>query len=140
MMNRVAVAFISFVCGSALGLEGARHLLAPSAGAGYSTEMLVRQDLQNLPGQEALVFSSTWSPGARLPWHMHPRGHEFTLVIEGEQTFHLADGVVKKVKAGEVIYTPPDEPHFGENATDKPSKTVVFRIKEKSQPIMVELK
>ena len=65
MMNRLAVTLISFVCGTAFGLGGSRHLLAQSAGAGYSTEMLVRQDLQNLPGQEALVFMSTWAPGAR---------------------------------------------------------------------------
>jgi uncharacterized RmlC-like cupin family protein len=46
----------------------------------------------------------------------------------------------KVVKAGEAIYTPPNTPHYGRNATDKESKTVVVRIKAKNQPVMVELK
>jgi hypothetical protein len=44
MMNRVAMALMSFVGGTALGLGGSQHLLPRAAGAGYSTEMLVRQD------------------------------------------------------------------------------------------------
>ena len=138
-MKRNAVVLLSFVCGSGLGLLGSQLLLAQSRNTGYSTEMLVRTDLQNIPEQEALVFVSTWAPGSRLPMHIHPNAHEFTYVVAGEQTFHFAGGVVKTVKAGEVIYTAPNVPHFGENATDKWSKTVVFRIKEKSQPIMVEV-
>ena len=44
------------------------------------------------------------------------------------------------VKAGEVIHTPPNVAHYGRNTTDRLSKTVVVRIKEKSEPIMVEVK
>jgi uncharacterized RmlC-like cupin family protein len=44
------------------------------------------------------------------------------------------------VKAGEALYTPPNTPHFGRNATDKASKTLVVRIKDKDQPVMVEVK
>jgi quercetin dioxygenase-like cupin family protein len=61
-------------------------------------------------------------------------------VIEGEQTFEI-DGVgTRVVKAGEAIYTPPNTPHFGRNATDKESKTIVIRIKAKDQPVAVEVK
>jgi quercetin dioxygenase-like cupin family protein len=106
----------------------------------YVTKQILQTDLNNLPGQEALIFTSTWQPGFRLPLHMHPNGHEFTFVIEGEQTFEV-DGVgTKVVKAGEVLYTPPNTPHFGRNATDKISKTLVVRIKDKDKPIMVEVK
>jgi uncharacterized RmlC-like cupin family protein len=44
------------------------------------------------------------------------------------------------VKAGEVVYTPPNTPHFGRNATDKESKTIVIRIKAKDQPVATEVK
>jgi quercetin dioxygenase-like cupin family protein len=68
-----------------------------------------------------------------------PNGQEFTFVIEGEQVFEI-DGVgTKVVKAGEVLYTPPNTPHFGRNATSKTSKTLVIRIKDKKEPIMVEV-
>ena len=29
----------------------------------YSTNQILRTDLNNLPGQELLIFSSTWQPG-----------------------------------------------------------------------------
>jgi uncharacterized RmlC-like cupin family protein len=51
------------------------------------------------------------------------------------------DGIgTKDVKAGEVLYAPPNTPHFGHNATDKISSTRVLRIKDTDKPIMVEVK
>ena len=67
-------------------------------------------------------------------------GHELVYVIEGEQTFEIEGVGTKVVKAGEVVYTPPDTPHFGRNATDKVSKTLVIRIKDKDKPVMTEVK
>jgi quercetin dioxygenase-like cupin family protein len=106
----------------------------------YETKLLLRTDLKNLPGQELLILASTWQPGARLPLHMHPDGHEVTYVLEGEQTFDV-DGVGTNiiVKAGEALYTPPNTTHFGRNATDRASKTIVVRIKDKNKPIAVEV-
>ena len=60
-------------------------------------------------------------------------------MVEGEQTFEVEGLGIKIVKAGEVICTPPNVAHFGRNATDKISKTVVFRIKPKDQPITVNV-
>jgi quercetin dioxygenase-like cupin family protein len=72
---------------------------------------------------------------------MHPEGHEVTYVIEGEQTFEVAGvGTNIVVKAGEALYTPPNTPHFGRNATDRTSKTIVVRIKDKDRPIAVDVK
>jgi len=109
-------------------------------GSQYATEQIAKINLNNLPGQEMLIFASTWQPGFRLPLHMHPNGHEVTYVVEGEQTFYIEGVGTKVVKAGEAIYTPPNTPHFGTNLTDKPSKTVVIRVKDIDKPIMVEIK
>ena len=127
-----------FAAGTAFGI-GISQLIFAQAPA-YQTREIIRTDLKNLPGQEALIFSSVWQPGFRLPLHMHPEGHEFTVVIEGEQTFEIEGVGQKIVKAGEVLYTPPNTPHYGRNATDKVSKTIVVRIKAKDQPITVEVK
>ena len=137
-MIRTVVAVALFASGIVAGVSSSQilHAQAPT----YATKEIIRTDLNNLPGQEALIFASTWQPGFRLPWHMHPDGHEFTFVVEGEQTFEIEGVGTKVVKAGEAIYTPPNTPHYGRNATDKESKTVVVRIKAKNQPVMVELK
>lgn len=110
-------------------------------GPQYETKQVLRTDLKNLPGQELLIFTSTWQPGFRLPLHMHPDGHEVTYVVEGEQTFEV-EGVGTNiiVKAGQLLYTPPNTPHFGRNATDRISRTIVVRIKDKDKPIAVEVK
>ena len=109
-------------------------------GSQYATKQIVKTTLGNLPGQEMLVFASTWQPGFRLPLHLHPNGHEVTYVVEGEQTFYIEGVGTRVVKAGEAIYTPPNTPHFGSNLTDKPSKTVVIRVKDIDKPVMVEIK
>jgi quercetin dioxygenase-like cupin family protein len=77
---------------------------------GYATKVLMKTDLQNLPGQEAIFYASDWPPGFRLPWHVHQEGHEFVYVIEGEQTFEIEGVGTKIVKAGEIVYTPPNTP------------------------------
>ena len=127
-----------FAAGTAFGVGVSQLIFAQTAA--YQTRELIRTDLKNLPGQEAIIFSSEWQPGFRLPLHMHPEGHEFTYVVEGEQTFEIEGVGQRIVKAGEAIYTPPNTPHFGRNATDKVSRTFVVRIKDKSQPITVDIK
>jgi quercetin dioxygenase-like cupin family protein len=135
-MTRLIVLSGVFALGMAVGGRSAGVVQAPQ----YETKQILQMDLNNLPGQEVLVFTSTWQPGFRLPWHIHPNGHEITYVVEGEQTFEI-DGIgTKVVKAGEAIYTPLNTPHSGRNATDKISRTIVIRIKDKDKPIMVEIK
>ena len=129
-----------FALGVLLGCLTTGFVRAQTQTPQYLTKQILQTELNNLPGQEVLVFESTWQPGFRLPLHIHPNGHEFTYVIEGEQTFEIEGIGTRVVKAGEAIYTPPNTPHFGRNATDKVSRTVVIRIKDKDKPIMVEIK
>jgi len=139
-MKRYAIYVGVFVTGAILGIVGSQGILAQPADGGYSTKLLLRTDLQDSLDQEVLIFSSDWPPGSKLPLHIHPDGHEFVYVIEGEQTFHLPGGELKTVRGGEVLYTPPNTAHFGENASQKASKVIVFRIKPKSQPTTAEVK
>ncbi len=112
------------------------HRQAPQ----YQTNQVLQTDLNDLNGKELLVFASTWQPGFRLPLHKHPNGHEITYVVEGELTFEVEGLGTRVVKAGEAFYTPPNTPHFGRNATDKVTRTVVIRVKDKDKPITIEIK
>jgi quercetin dioxygenase-like cupin family protein len=136
-MLKQALATALFASGVAIGLGSSEiiHAQVPA----YATKQILKTDLQNLPGQEVLLFASEWQPGFRLPWHIHPNGHEFTYVIEGEQTFEIEGVGTKVVKAGEVLYTPPNIAHYGRNGTDKMSKTLVVRIKDVDKPVMTEV-
>jgi quercetin dioxygenase-like cupin family protein len=130
---------LSALFGAGIVVGFASWEIIHAQGNGYSTRQVIKTDLQNIPGQEVLIFASDWSPGYRLPWHIHPDGHEWTYVVQGEQTFEIEGVGTKVIKAGEVLYTPPNIAHFGRNATDKMSKTVVLRIKDQSKPVMVEV-
>lgn len=136
-MKRMIVVCSLFIAGFLIG--SASNEIIHAQGAQYGTKTIVQTDLSNTLGQEVLIFTSTWQTGFRLPLHMHPNGHEFTFVIEGEQTFEVDGLGTKVVRAGEVIYTPPNTPHFGRNATDRISKRLVVRIKDKDKPILVEV-
>jgi quercetin dioxygenase-like cupin family protein len=137
-MKTKILAAVVFAGGILIGAGASEiiHAQAPT----LATRQVFQTDLNNLPGQEVLLFASTWQPGFRLPLHMHPEGHEIAYVVEGEQTFEIEGVGTKIVKAGEAIYTPPNTPHFGRNATDKESRTIVVRIKAKDQPVAVEVK
>jgi len=138
-MRNWIIGLILFIAGTIVGVLGSQTPSAPLSAAGYSTKMILQADLEDIPGKEVVIFASEWAPGSRLPMHVHPGGHEFDYVVEGEQTFHFQTGSTKAVKAGEALHNLPDVPHYGENATAKLSKVVVFRIKDKTQPISVEV-
>ena len=137
-MQKYILAAAIFGGGILFGLGSSEMIHAQMPG--LVTKQVFKTDLTNLPGQEAIIYASEWAPGFRLPLHKHEGGHEFVYVVEGEQTFEI-DGIgTKIVKAGEVVYTPPDTNHFGRNATDKVSRTLVIRIKAKDKPVMTEIK
>jgi quercetin dioxygenase-like cupin family protein len=137
-MQKYILAAAIFGGGILFGLGSSEMIHAQIPG--LVTKQLFKTDLTNLPGQEAIIYASEWPPGFRLPLHKHEGGHEFVYVVEGAQTFEI-DGIgTKIVKAGEVVYTPPDTNHFGRNATDKVSRTLVIRIKAKDKPVMTEIK
>src|SRR5271169_4667650 len=123
-MKRKGFAALLFAGGIVAG-AGSSEIIHAQAPA-LATKLVFQTDLNNFPGQEVLLYASTWQPGFRLPLHMHPEGHELTYVVEGEQTFEIEGVGTKVVKAGETIYTPPNTPHFGRNATNKESKTIVI--------------
>lgn len=137
-MRKHLTAVTLFAAGILLGLGSSEVIHAQMSG--LATKQIFKTDLANLPGQEAIIYASEWPPGFRLPLHKHEQGHEFVYVIEGEQTFEIEGVGTKVVKAGEVVYTPPDTAHFGRNATNGISKTLVIRIKAKDKPVMTEVK
>ena len=62
-MNRVTALGGVFAAGMVVGGLSAEfvHTQAPL----YQTKQVLQTDLTNLPGQESIVFASTWQPGFR---------------------------------------------------------------------------
>jgi quercetin dioxygenase-like cupin family protein len=126
-----------FAAGIIVGIAGSTAIKAQLAGS--PARRLLSTDLKGVPGQEILFFTTDWAPGQTLPCHVHPDGHEFAYLLEGELTFKIEGAGEKVVKAGEVGHVLPGVAHYGRNASDKLAKTLVVRVKEKSKPIAVEV-
>ncbi len=126
-----------FACGVAVGVLGTRAAGAeprrePSA---PTPVQLLRTDLQGFPGDEVVITTTEWAPGQRLPLHVHPGGHEFAYVLEGAITYEVAGQGTTTVNAGELHHVLPDVAHFGRNDGASRARTLVFRVKPRSQPI-----
>ncbi|WP_062202030.1 cupin domain-containing protein [Demequina salsinemoris] len=61
--------------------------------------------------QRAFVGTVRFGPHARTAWHSHARG-QFLHVTEGTAYFGDRDGNLIEVRAGQTLYTPPNEDHF----------------------------
>lgn len=73
----------------------------------------VWQDPIITPQAPARVTSSrvAFEPGARTAWHTHPLGQTL-YVIQGVGRAQAKGGPVHEIKAGDVVFIPPNEKHW----------------------------
>ena len=123
----------------AAGLTAGRMAGAETAPVKFSN--VLQSDLQNLPGQETIVQALEVAPGAIMPWHMHPDGHEIAYVVEGSAVLELDGQPARTFKAGEGWHIQANVPHGGRNgSTTEPVRLVIVRIKPKDKPAAVPVK
>lgn len=61
---------------------------------------------------DAVSMSTVYfSPGARTFWHRHEQGQLLTMT-SGEGLVVSRDGTVARVRAGDMVWTQPDEEHW----------------------------
>src|ERR1700682_1948403 len=102
-----------------------------------SAKEVVREEMIGLPGEEVVVQYVELKPGAAIPWHMHPDGHEISVIVEGSETLEVEGQPPRKVGVGEGFHIQPNVVHRGNNDSNAPAKIVTVRIKPKDKPIMV---
>lgn len=52
-----------------------------------------------------------FQPGARTAWHTHPLG-QLLIVTHGEGLAQSEDGQLRTIRAGDVVWFPPNERHW----------------------------
>ncbi len=63
------------------------------------------------PEQRAVLAKVRFAPGARTAWHSHAHG-QYCHVTDGTALFGSRDGTIIEAKAGQTVYTPPNEEHW----------------------------
>jgi quercetin dioxygenase-like cupin family protein len=71
------------------------------------------------------VFESVIAPGDGPPLHTHGREDEVLYVLEGEFRFQLGEEV-HEAPEGTVMYVPHGVAHSFQNASDHPSRLLIF--------------
>lgn len=101
---------------------------------------LMTQELQNIPGKEALMITVDYAPGAVDPVHRHD-AHAFVYVLEGSIVMGVKGGKEVTLTQGQTFYEAPSDVHLvGRNAsTTQPAKFVVWMVKDKGVPFFTPL-
>ena len=138
-MRRLAVFLILTIAlgiaGGAIGLQAltARH-------EPVKRTPLLRMDLAECQGKEAVVILAVIAPGATAGKHFHP-GQEFVYVLEGSGIFTIEGRPSVNMKAGDVIQVPPKQVHSNRNGSKTaPLRVLGFLVGEKGQPLTTEVK
>jgi len=80
-----------------------------------------------------------YPPGSSDPIHRH-KAHAFVYVLEGSVVMQVRGGKQVTLTPGQTFYEGPDDVHVvGRNASGtKPAKFVVFLVKDKGAPVVVQ--
>lgn len=99
---------------------------------------LLSKDLKDIPGKEVLMIIVEYPPGGADPIHRH-NAAAFVFVLEGSIVMQVKGGKEVTLTPGQTFYEGPDDVHIvGRNSSKtKPSKFIVFLIKEKGAPVLV---
>jgi quercetin dioxygenase-like cupin family protein len=110
----------------------ARADVAPKVEAQH----LLTAPLAGEPGKEVDIEIYTFTPGASVPWHIHPDAHEFDYELEGTLTVEVKGEPPRDLATGESLYLPPNVVHHGENkSATEPAKVYVVRVKPVGKPL-----
>jgi quercetin dioxygenase-like cupin family protein len=122
-----------------VGLTVPRNGVAEPAPIQFRT--VLQSDLEGLPNRETIVQVLDIAPGAPVPWHMHPDGHEIAYVMEGTAILEVEGKPAQTIEAGGGFLVQPNLPHGGRNgSTTAPLRLVVVRLKPKDKPAVVPVK
>jgi quercetin dioxygenase-like cupin family protein len=99
---------------------------------------VVSKDLAGVSGKEVLMYTVDFPPGYSSPVHRH-NAQVFLYVLEGSIVTQVKGGKEITLTPGQSYYEDPNDIHtVSRNASStKPTKFLVFLVKEKGAPSLV---
>ena len=98
-------------------------------------EELYRSAIEGTDDLETVVGVIQRDGASRSAKHYHPNG-EYGVILEGEVTIESEGNATVTLVKGDTFYQPPDKWHIVSTG-NAPSRTVVFRVVGKHQPMVV---
>jgi quercetin dioxygenase-like cupin family protein len=122
--------------------------LALAFGAGLATQSMVGAQQQPINAktvmdeplvggvyEQMLMQEVSFQPGAGVPYHIHPDGHEIAYVLEGTLKLQVDKQPDRMLKAGEGLHMNANVIHRGEAGAGG-AKLLIVRLKPKDKPVM----
>ena len=122
--------------------------IALAFGAGLATQSMVGAQQQPITSktvmddplvggtyEQMLMQEVSFGPGAGVPWHIHPDGHEIAYVLEGAIKLQVDGQPDRVLKPGEGLHMNANVVHRGE-AEPSGAKLLIVRLKPKDKPVM----
>ena len=127
---RMLAALLCLACTTAVAAP-------PSAPAPIVTEVL-RQDLSDMPGKEALMLLVEYPPGGVDPVHRHD-AHGLIYVLEGKVVMGVQGGRETTLGPGQAFHEGPEDVHtVGRNASaTEPARFLAVLIKDEGKPAVL---
>lgn len=124
--------FAALLC-LACGASAAEPPPAPPPGP--IVTQIMKQDLPDMPGKEALMLLVEYPPGGVDPVHRHD-AHGLIYVLEGEIVMGVRGGAETVLRPGQAFHEGPDDIHaVGRNASaTRPARFLAVLIKNRNTP------
>jgi quercetin dioxygenase-like cupin family protein len=130
--SRIAVIVAIGVAG-AVGIQGLKAQTAPSV----KRTILLKQDM-TIPGREAVMALVEIPPGGREGRHTHP-AEVYGFVQEGTIILEVQGQPTRTLKAGDVLFIPPETIHEGINNGTVTAKLSAVFVAEKGKPLTTQV-
>jgi len=113
---------------------------APVAAPQLKRTVVIKSDLEGMPGKQMLAWVAEISPGATSGWHYHPYD-EFVYILDGAVTMQVEGEAPVTLQPGETFRAPANAAHMATNASEtSPAKGMVFGLTSKGEPLAVPVK
>ncbi|MGQ5517434.1 (R)-mandelonitrile lyase [Halococcus saccharolyticus] len=88
------------------------------------------------PQDEARAATATVSfdPGARTAWHTHPLGQRL-IVTSGCGLVQREGGEIEQIRAGDVVWFPPDEKHWHGATSDNAMTHIAIQEEQDGETV-----
>ena len=100
-----------------------------------SAKTLMDEPLIGGTFEQMMMQEVSFQPGAGVPWHIHPDGHEVAYLLEGSLKLQVDKQPDRTVNPGEGLHMNANVVHRAE-AGPSGAKLLIVRLKPKDKPVM----
>lgn len=138
-LTRIDVTKTLLAATAIVAIAGATAAVRATQAQPTFTRTMLQDQPLSIKDRHAVMSRSEFQPGASSGRHTHP-GEELGLVLEGSLELTIEGKAPQRLKAGDVIFMPPNTIHDAKNVGTGPLRVVSTYILEVGKPLATPVK